>query len=159
MFRPTLSSSVLIRVACEMANILRTISHVQHETAVQHYAAHTRSIMLHNTQCCATWLIVYVPLYITSLLYLMSHRLIMRQLFIKFSSSVYSPLHVSASFMRPSSGGYFLSWSLLHLSAKPHVSCFVVHNKTVSKSIKFVKFHKIQLLYNIILTYILTHHR
>jgi hypothetical protein len=49
--------------------------------------------------------------------------------FIKFSSSVYSPLHDSASFIRPSSGGYFLSWSLLHLSAKPHVSCFVVHNK------------------------------
>jgi hypothetical protein len=34
---------------------------------------------------------------ITSLLYLMSHRLIMQQLFMKFSSSVYSPLHVSAS--------------------------------------------------------------
>jgi hypothetical protein len=40
-----------------------------------------------------------------------------------------SPLHVSASFIRPYSGGYFLSWSLLHLSDKPHVSCFVVHNK------------------------------
>jgi hypothetical protein len=41
------------------------------------------------------------------------------------------PRHVSASFIRPSSGGYFLSWSLLHLSAKPRVrvSCFVVHNK------------------------------
>jgi hypothetical protein len=33
----------------------------------------------------------------TSLLYLMSHRLIMQQLFITFCSSVYSPLHVSAS--------------------------------------------------------------
>jgi hypothetical protein len=40
-----------------------------------------------------------------------------------------SPRHVSASFIRPSSGWYFLSWSLLHLSTKPHVSCFVVHNE------------------------------
>jgi hypothetical protein len=31
------------------------------------------------------------------LLFLISHSLIMQQLFIKFSSSVYSPLHVSAS--------------------------------------------------------------
>jgi hypothetical protein len=51
-------------------------------------------------------------IYVSSLFYLMSHRLI--------------------------------SWSLLHLSAKPHVSCFVVHNKTVSRSIKFLKFGKIQ---------------
>jgi hypothetical protein len=28
--------------------------------------SHTRSIMLHNTQCCATWLIVYGPLYCLS---------------------------------------------------------------------------------------------
>jgi hypothetical protein len=38
---------------------LRNTSLPIHDQVNQH---HTRSIMLHNTQCCATWLIVYGPL-------------------------------------------------------------------------------------------------
>jgi hypothetical protein len=39
--------------------VLRNTSLPIHDQVNQH---HTRSIMLHNTQCCATWLIVYGPL-------------------------------------------------------------------------------------------------
>jgi hypothetical protein len=40
--------------------VLRNTSLPIHDQVNQH---HTRSIVLHNTQCCATWLIVYRPLY------------------------------------------------------------------------------------------------
>jgi hypothetical protein len=40
--------------------VLRNTSLPIHDQVNQH---HTRSIMLHNTQCCATWLIVYGPHY------------------------------------------------------------------------------------------------
>jgi hypothetical protein len=58
----------------------------------------------------------------------------MQQLLLNLVHLFIQPLHVSASFIRPSSCGYFLSWSLLHLSAKPHVSCFVVHKRLSSGS-------------------------
>jgi hypothetical protein len=43
-------------------------------------------------------------------LYLISHRLIMQQLLLDLVHLFIQPLHVSASFIRPSSGGYLVKF-------------------------------------------------
>jgi hypothetical protein len=54
-----LQSPVSLGLKGPIHDQLRNTSLPIHDQVNQH---HTRSIMLHNTQCCATWLIVYGPL-------------------------------------------------------------------------------------------------